>query len=237
MHLNHDQLLNMLRRMWAIRCFEQTVVDLFRRGAITGATHVSVGEEGTAVGACAALEKADYITSTHRGHGHCIAKGGELKPMMAELLGRADIDAVIDAARTANAHDFIAKKPDGYDTLVEEGGKNLSAGEKQRIAIARAVLCDPQILLLDEATASVDVETEKEIQEALERLTSKRTTISIAHRLSTLKKADRLLVLEKGKVAEIGTHKELMAKEDGIYNKMATLHAELSEIRAGAVDG
>jgi TPP-dependent pyruvate/acetoin dehydrogenase alpha subunit len=90
MHLTDDQLLNMLRRMWAIRCFEQSVIHLFRRGSITGATHVSVGEEGTAVGACAALEKADYITSTHRGHGHCIAKGGELKPMMAELLGRAD---------------------------------------------------------------------------------------------------------------------------------------------------
>lgn len=147
----------------------------------------------------------------------------------------ADISAVIAAARTANAHDFIVKKPDGYDTMVEEGGKNLSAGEKQRIAIARAVLCDPQILLLDEATSSVDVETEKQIQEALERLTSKRTTISIAHRLSTLKKADRLLVLEKGKVVETGTHEELLAMEDGVYKKMAVLHSELSQVRA--VDG
>jgi TPP-dependent pyruvate/acetoin dehydrogenase alpha subunit len=90
MDLSHDLMLDMLRRMWVIRCFEQSVVELFRRGLITGATHVSLGEEGTAVGACAALKDGDYITSTHRGHGHCIAKGGELKPMMAELLGKAD---------------------------------------------------------------------------------------------------------------------------------------------------
>jgi len=89
MDLGRDRLIKMLRRMWDIRYFEQNVVDLFKRGLIAGATHVSLGEEGTAVGACTALTDDDYITSTHRGHGHCIAKGGELKPMMAELLGRA----------------------------------------------------------------------------------------------------------------------------------------------------
>ena len=89
MGLTNDQMVDMLRRMWQIRFFEQNVIELFKRGLITGSTHVSLGEEATAVGACAALNKTDYITSTHRGHGHCIAKGGELKPMMAELLGKA----------------------------------------------------------------------------------------------------------------------------------------------------
>ncbi len=90
MDLTNEQLLDMLQRMWQIRYFEQAVIDLFKRGLITGSTHVSLGEEGTAVGACAALEETDYITSTHRGHGHCIAKGGALRPMMAELLGKAE---------------------------------------------------------------------------------------------------------------------------------------------------
>ena len=159
-----------------------------------------------------------------------------LNGSIADNIAYAKPDAgpidIINAARVANAHDFIVKKPDGYDTMVEEGGKNLSVGEKQRIAIARAVLCDPKILLLDEATASVDVETEKQIQEALERLTSERTTIVIAHRLSTLKNAHRLLVLEKGKLTEIGTHEELMAKEDGVYHKLADLHSQLSSLSA-----
>jgi TPP-dependent pyruvate/acetoin dehydrogenase alpha subunit len=90
MDLTDSQMLDMLKGMWEIRYFEQNVIDLFKRGLISGSTHVSLGQEGTAVGACTALEAADYITSTHRGHGHCIAKGGELKPMMAELLGKAD---------------------------------------------------------------------------------------------------------------------------------------------------
>lgn len=90
MDLTNEQLLSMLQRMWQIRYFEQAVIDLFKRGLITGSTHVSLGEEGTAVGACTALEETDYITSTHRGHGHCIAKGGALRPMMAELMGKAE---------------------------------------------------------------------------------------------------------------------------------------------------
>ena len=115
---------------------------------------------------------------------------------------------IVAAARTANAHGFILRKPDDYDTEVTSGGANLSAGEKQRIAIARAVLADPKILILDEATGNVDLETEKQIQEALSRLVATRTTIAIAHRLSTLRNADRLVVLDKGRVAELGTHEE-----------------------------
>ena len=159
-----------------------------------------------------------------------------LNGSIADNIAYAKPDAtpidIVRAARVANAHDFIVKKPDGYDTMVDEGGKNLSVGEKQRIAIARAVLCDPKILLLDEATASVDVETENQIQEALERLTSERTTIVIAHRLSTLKNAHRLLVLEKGKLTEVGTHEELMSNEDGVYRKLADLHSQLSSLSA-----
>ena len=128
----------------------------------------------------------------------------------------ATVDEVIAAAKAANAHDFIVSYPDGYDTWVNENGNNLSGGERQRLAIARAVLVDPRILILDEATSSLDIDTETSIQEALSRLTEGRTTFAIAHRLSTLRNANRLVVLDKGEVAEVGTHKELMNLK-GIY--------------------
>ena len=118
----------------------------------------------------------------------------------------------------ANAHDFICKTPDGYNTYLGEKGHNLSGGERQRIAIARAILNDPKLLILDEATSSLDTESEYLIQKALERLTAGRTTFAIAHRLSTLRGADRLIVIDGHRIAEIGTHNELMEKKDIYYN-------------------
>ncbi len=125
---------------------------------------------------------------------------------------------IIAAARAAHAHEFILRLPQGYDSMVGERGQGLSGGERQRISIARALLIDPRILILDEATSSVDSETEKEIQKALENLVKGRTTIAIAHRLSTLHRADRLVVLDRGKVVEEGTHDSLMAKEGAYFN-------------------
>lgn len=139
-------------------------------------------------------------------------------------------DDIIRAAKVANAHDFIMKLPDGYDTVIGRRGMNLSGGERQRLAIARAILHDPKILILDEATASVDTETERQIQEALERLVKGRTTFAIAHRLSTLRNADRLFVLEKGKNVELGTHEELL-KAKGTYFNLIKIQREGMKIK------
>jgi len=141
----------------------------------------------------------------------------------------APISDVIAAAKAANAHDFICKLPQGYDTIVGERGHTLSGGERQRISIARAVLHNPRILILDEATSSVDTETERKIQEAIDRLTANRTVIAIAHRLSTLRKADRLLVMKDGHLVEEGSHEKLLKNPDGIYCKLYKLQKELHE--------
>ena len=146
-------------------------------------------------------------------------------------------EEVMRAAKAANAHEFILKFPDGYDTRVGERGQTLSGGERQRISIARAILHDPRILILDEATSSVDTETEKEIQEAIARLITGRTTFAIAHRLSTLREADRLLVLKDGKVAEVGTHAELLLKPEGEFRKLVEMQNEINQLTIQAVGG
>jgi ATP-binding cassette subfamily B protein len=157
---------------------------------------------------------------------------------IAENIGYARAGAtredIMRSAMAANAHGFIMRQPDGYDTRVGERGTRLSGGEKQRIAIARALLHDPRILILDEATSSMDTETEELIQQALANLVKDRTTFAIAHRLSTLRNADRLLVIDDGKVAEFGTHDELLAKK-GIYHRLVEMQSRLSAIKA--VDG
>jgi len=154
---------------------------------------------------------------------------------IAENIAYARADAaqeeIMQASLAANAHDFIMKRPDGYETQVGEGGKGLSGGEKQRISIARAILHNPRILILDEATSAVDTETERQIQEALARLVMGRTTFAIAHRLSTLRNANRLLVLKDGELAELGTHEELMEK-DGTYAKLVGMQTEMNRIMA-----
>jgi len=148
--------------------------------------------------------------------------------------GKADAtrEQIMRAAKAANAHDFILRFPDGYDSLVGERGARLSGGERQRISIARAILHDPKVLILDEATASVDTETEKQIQEAIQRLIAGRTTFAIAHRLSTLRNADRLVVIEKGRVAEMGTHAELMEKDNGIFRKLVEMQLEVNKLKS-----
>lgn len=147
--------------------------------------------------------------------------------------GRPEADpiSIVNAARAASAHDFIAKKVAAYDTRLGENGAGLSGGEKQRLSIARALLTDPRVLILDEATSSVDTESEQQIQEALAHVCQGRTTIAIAHRLSTLKNADVIYVVDDGRIAEHGTH-DALVESNGIYAKLVKIQTELSRLEA-----
>jgi ATP-binding cassette subfamily B protein len=147
-------------------------------------------------------------------------------------LPRAPIEQVVEAAVAANAHDFLCRLPNGYETMVGERGHTLSGGERQRISIARAILHDPRILILDEATSSVDTETEFKIQEALDRLCAGRTVFAIAHRLSTLRRATRIFVIEEGKLVEQGSHAELLAIPDGTYRRLYELQRQMEAPRS-----
>ena len=137
----------------------------------------------------------------------------------------ASMDMVIDAAKKACCHDFISELPDGYDTVLGEAGASLSGGQKQRISIARAIMKDAPIIILDEATANVDPENERELMLAIKELTKEKTILMIAHRLKTVRNADRIYVIDKGRIAQQGTHEELM-KAGGIYRDFVSARSE-----------
>jgi ATP-binding cassette subfamily B (MDR/TAP) protein 1 len=142
--------------------------------------------------------------------------------------GEATEEEIITVAKTANAHEFISSLPQGYNTNVGERGTQLSGGQKQRVAIARAILKDPRILLLDEATSALDAESERIVQDTLDQVMVSRTTIVVAHRLSTIKGADMIAVIKDGSVAEKGKHESLMSIKDGVYASLVELHSKAS---------
>ena len=149
--------------------------------------------------------------------------------------GRPDAsrDEVVAAARRARCHDFIERLPQGYDTVLEEGGADLSGGERQRISIARAIMKDAPIVILDEATSSVDPENEHLLMEAIGELTRGKTLVTIAHRLNTVRNAGQILVVDAGRIVQRGTHDELM-REDGIYRRFIRMREEAADWRLGA---
>ena len=152
--------------------------------------------------------------------------GGTIRENIAYGKLSASDDEIREAARQANALDFIEKFPEGFETVVGDGGIQLSGGQRQRVAIARAILKNPSILLLDEATSSLDAESERVVQDALNRLMEGRTSIIIAHRLATIREVDCIYVIENGQIIESGTHDELSQRPDGAYSALARLQFE-----------
>jgi len=152
--------------------------------------------------------------------------GGSIRENIAYGKPGASEEEIVTAAKQANAHDFITDLAEGYETLVGDRGAQLSGGQRQRIAIARAILADPAILVLDEATSSLDAESERLVSDALDKLMENRTSLIIAHRLSTVRRCDQILVMSAGTVLERGTHEELIAKPGGLYGSLARLQLE-----------
>ena len=146
----------------------------------------------------------------------------------------ASHEEVVEAAKRACCHEFISKLPDGYNTVIGEGGASLSGGEKQRISIARAIMKDAPIVILDEATANVDPESEKDLMDAIKALTKEKTIIMIAHRLKTVRHADQIVVVDKGRIVQRGNHDQLM-KEDGIYKRFVDARKQAVSWKIGAV--
>ena len=171
----------------------------------------------------------DYTQESLRAHMSVVAQDTVLFNDTIEAniaMGKegATHEEVVEAARVANAHEFIAESPEGYATNIGDRGVKLSGGQRQRLSIARAVLKNPEILILDEATSALDTESEKLVQEALNKLLEGRTSIVIAHRLSTIHNADKIIVIDHGRIAEQGTHAELMAR-GGIYSKLIEMQS------------
>jgi ATP-binding cassette subfamily B protein len=154
--------------------------------------------------------------------------GGSIAENIAYGKPGASQPEILEAARKANAHEFITGFPEGDETLVGERGIKLSAGQRQRVAIARAILKDPAILILDEATSSLDSQSERLVQDALDVLMEGRTTLIIAHRLATIRSAHRIIVIKDGQTVESGTHEELQGQEDGLYRRLSELQFDLS---------
>jgi len=177
------------------------------------------------------LPHLSYNLTAYRGNVGIVPQevilfGGTIQENIAYGKPGASVAEVIEAARKANAYEFIERFPDGLNTMVGERGVKLSGGQRQRIAIARAILRDPSILILDEATSSLDAESEVLVQEALEKLMEGRTTLIIAHRLSTIRKVDRIFVIREGQLAETGSHTELSQQQNGIYSNLLKLQLQ-----------